>query len=356
MKRSYYSSYVSEFLQRDHYQIFGEITANDSFGAEDLQKNSWKQQIHILKRELSLFPEGRILFEYTIPRMGKRVDNILLYQGIIYLIEFKIGEHKFPNYAKDQVVDYALDLKYFHKESYNKLIVPILVSTEVQKHKRVISMMDGQILDLHCTNQFGIGEYIKDVSNKFKKVEIDPTAWEYSIYTPTPTIVEAARTLYQGHSVEFISRNDASAINLNKTTEAIHKIIDNSKKNNKKSICFITGVPGAGKTLAGLNIAVERQKFDIQDHAVFLSGNGPLVEVLQEALARDDVEKYKVRKKDALRKSKEFIQLIYHFRDEAISVKTPPIEKVVIFDEAQRAWDEPHLSRFMYQKKGKGTV
>ena len=179
MKRSYYSSYVSEFLQRDHYQIFGEITANDSFGAEDLQKNSWKQQIHILKLELSLFPEGRILFEYTIPRMGKRVDNILLYQGIIYLIEFKIGEHKFPNYAKDQVVDYALDLKYFHKESYNKLIVTILVSTEAQKHKRVISMMDGQILDLHCTNQFGIGEYIKDVSNKFKKVEIDPTAWEY---------------------------------------------------------------------------------------------------------------------------------------------------------------------------------
>lgn len=169
---------------------------------------------------------------------------------------------------------------------------------------------------------------------------------------PTPTIIEAAQALYMGHNVEDISRNDASAKNLNQTTKAINEIIDYSKDNNKKSICFITGVPGAGKTLAGLNIAIERQKVDEDEHAVFLSGNGPLVDVLQEALCRDDAKRNGNKKADAMRKAKEFIQIIHHFRDDAISVNSPPVERVTIFDEAQRAWDEPNLSDFMKRKKG----
>ena len=168
---------------------------------------------------------------------------------------------------------------------------------------------------------------------------------------PTPTIIEAAQALYLGHNVEDISRNDASAKNLNQTTKAINKIIDYSKANNRKSICFITGVPGAGKTLAGLNIAVERQKIAEDEHAVFLSGNGPLVDVLQEALARDDAKRNHISRKEASRKVKEFIQIIHHFRDDAISVDTPPVEKVAIFDEAQRAWDEQNLTDFMKKKK-----
>ena len=169
---------------------------------------------------------------------------------------------------------------------------------------------------------------------------------------PTPTIIEAAQVLYNGHNVKDISRNDASAINLNKTTEEINKIIDSSKANNRKSICFITGVPGAGKTLAGLNIAIERQKIDKGEHAVFLSGNGPLVDVLREALARDDVYRNKTTKKESLRKAEEFIQKIHHFRDDAISTNEAPFEKVVVFDEAQRAWDKENLKDFMGRKKG----
>ena len=169
---------------------------------------------------------------------------------------------------------------------------------------------------------------------------------------PTPTIIEAAQA-HMGHRVKDISRNDASAINLNQTTKAINEIIDYSKAHNRKSICFITGVPGAGKTLAGLNIAIERQKADENEHAVFLSGNGPLVDVLQEALARDDVKRNGTKKTEAMRKAKEFIQIIHHFRDDAISVDTPPIERATIFDEAQRAWDEPNLTKFMQEKKGK---
>ena len=160
--------------------------------------------------------------------------------------------------------------------------------------------------------------------------------------------------MYQGHSVREISRSDSGAENLTKTADAINKIIEKSKRNKTKSICFITGVPGAGKTLAGLNLANERHKFSEEEHAVFLSGNGPLVEVLQEALARNKVENSLdgIKKTIALRESKAFIQNIHHFRDDALENNTAPIEKVVVFDEAQRAWNQKQTSFFMQRKKG----
>jgi len=305
-----------------------------------------------LKRELSYFESGHILFEYTIPRIGNRVDNVFIYKGIIFLLEFKVGEKTYPNYAIEQVTDYALDLNSFHKESHNKLLVPILVSTEATEESQEIKEIRKNILETYCCNELNIHNYIQEIVENYNKYEFNPIEWVNSIYMPTPTIIEAAQVLYNGHNVKDISRNDASAINLNKTTEEINKIIDSSKANNRKSICFITGVPGAGKTLAGLNIAIERQKIDKVEHAVFLSGNGPLVDVLREALARDDVERNKTTKKESLRKAEEFIQKIYHFRDDAISTNEAPFEKVVIFDEAQRAWDKENLKDFMERKKG----
>ena len=352
MKRAYYSSNINEFIHKSEYEIFGEITSNDQFSAEDLQKNTWKKEIEILKRELSNFLDGHLLFEYTIPRIGNRIDNVVLYKGIVFLLEFKVGESTYPSYAIEQVIDYALDLSCFHKESHDKLLVPILICTNAQNIQMDISFMKENILNTYCCNEFGIDEYIKNVLDNFSRTEFDYYRWIYSIYMPTPTIIEAAQALYSGHNVEDISRNDASAKNLNQTTKAINEIIDYSKANNKKSICFITGVPGAGKTLAGLNIAIERQKVDEDEHAVFLSGNGPLVDVLQEALCRDDVKRNGIKKTVAMRKAKEFIQIIHHFRDDAISVDTPPAERVTIFDEAQRAWDELNLSDFMKRKKG----
>lgn len=352
MNRAYFSSSINNFLDKNEYEIFGEITVNDQFSSEDLQKNTWKKEIEILKRELSDFPEGHILFEYTIPRIGNRIDNVILYKGIVFLLEFKVGESTYPSYAIDQVTDYALDLSCFHKESRNKLLVPILVCTKANNTSNDVSIMKENILNVHCCNAFGICEYIKNICKKFNKNDFDYNQWIDSIYMPTPTIIEAAQALYMGHEVREISRSDANAKNLNQTTKAINDIIDYSKAHNKKSICFITGVPGAGKTLAGLNIAIERQKIDKDEHAVFLSGNGPLVKVLQEALCRDDIRRNGTKKSEAERKAKEFIQIIHHFRDDAISVDTPPIERVTVFDEAQRAWDEPSLSDFMKRKKG----
>lgn len=351
VKRSYYSNDIQSFLNQDNYSIFGEITTNDQFSAEDLQKNTWNREIEILKRELSQFLDGYIIFEYTIPRIGNRIDNIVIYKGIIFLLEFKVGEKKYPSYAIEQVTDYAFDLSCFHKESHNRLLVPILISTKAHSVKQEIRISKDNVLETICCNEYEIAKYITEVSLKFIQDEIIPDDWINSLYMPTPTIIEAAQALYLGHNVEDISRNDASAKNLNQTTKAINKIIDYSKAHNRKSICFITGVPGAGKTLAGLNIAVERQKTAEDEHAVFLSGNGPLVDVLQEALARDDAKRNHISRKEASRKVKEFIQIIHHFRDDAISVDTPPVEKVAIFDEAQRAWDEQNLTDFMKKKK-----
>lgn len=351
VKRSYYSNDIQSFLNQDNYSIFGEITTNDQFSAEDLQKNTWNREIEILKRELSQFLDGYIIFEYTIPRIGNRIDNIVIYKGIIFLLEFKVGEKKYPSYAIEQVTDYAFDLSCFHKESHNRLLVPILISTKAHSVKQEIRISKDNVLETICCNEYEIAKYITEVSLKFIQDGIIPNDWINSLYMPTPTIIEAAQALYLGHNVEDISRNDASAKNLNQTTKAINKIIDYSKAHNRKSICFITGVPGAGKTLAGLNIAVERQKIAEDEHAVFLSGNGPLVDVLQEALARDDAKRNNISRKEASRKVKEFIQIIHHFRDDAISVDTPPVEKVAIFDEAQRAWDEQNLTDFMKKKK-----
>lgn len=351
VKRSYYSNDIQSFLNQDNYSIFGEITTNDQFSAEDLQKNTWNREIEILKRELSQFLDGYIIFEYTIPRIGNRIDNIVIYKGIIFLLEFKVGEKKYPSYAIEQVTDYAFDLSCFHKESHDRLLVPILISTKAHSVKQEIRISKDNVLETICCNEYEIAKYITEVSLKFIQDEIIPNDWINSLYMPTPTIIEAAQALYLGHNVEDISRNDASAKNLNQTTKAINKIIDYSKAHNRKSICFITGVPGAGKTLAGLNIAVERQKIAEDEHAVFLSGNGPLVDVLQEALARDDAKRNYISRKEASRKVKEFIQIIHHFRDDAISVDTPPVEKVAIFDEAQRAWDEQNLTDFMKKKK-----
>jgi DUF2075 family protein len=355
MKRSYYSKPINQFFVDNPQTILGELVKNHEFNLEEQQRNAWIREITILKKELKNFSKGHILFEYSIPRMGRRVDIILIYSGIVFVIEFKVGDTEYPKHAIDQVLDYAIDLKNFQEGSHKIKLVPILISTNANEITNEYKQFnDGIFAPLLC-NSDNISRNIIELSNQYNNEhDIDPSAWENSLYKPTPTIIEAAQALYHGHSVKEISRSDSGAINLSKTAEAINKIIDISKRESTKSICFITGVPGAGKTLAGLNLANERHKFIDEEHAVFLSGNGPLVEVLQEALARNDVDNSlnNITKTNALKKAKSFIQNIHHFRDDALSVETPPIEKVVVFDEAQRAWTHKQTSAFMQKKKG----
>jgi hypothetical protein len=355
MGRAYYSKELAEFLTDDNDRILGELTNNHQFALEEQQRNAWTQQIEILKNELHSLDSAHIMFEYSIPRMGKRVDVILIYAGIVFVIEFKVHAKEYLRPDIDQCLDYSLDLKNFQEGSHNVQLVPILVSTEASNFNNTLEKFRDSVFTPLRANKNNLGDIIKDVSENFKAEPIDAIKWENSLYKPTPTIIEAAQALYQGHDVKEISRSDSGAINLVKTAEAINNIIEKSKTQKEKSICFVTGVPGAGKTLAGLNLANERHQFgDDEEHAVFLSGNGPLVAVLQEALARNNIENSteRITKGDALQKAKSFIQNIHHFRDDAISVDTAPIEKVVVFDEAQRAWNNDKTTSFMKIKKG----
>lgn len=351
--RSFYSSTFENFLAKSKNEIIGIIATNNGFDLNDLQKNTWLYEIGLLKDILPRFANnGKILFEYIIPRIGKRIDNVLIINNIIFLLEFKVGEKCYHNYAIDQVLDYALDLKNFHKESHNKLIVPVLVCSEASVKENQVSLFDDKIVAPLLCNKDNIYENILKIINSFIEESFDYSAWENSTYMPTPTIIEAAQALYSKHRVEDISRSDSGAYNLSMTTQKINDIIDYSKTNNRKSICFITGVPGAGKTLAGINIANERHKFEENEHAVFLSGNFPLVAVLQEALARDEKERTHITKSEALRRVSSFIQIIHHYRDAYIGNDDIPIEKVAIFDEAQRAWTKEQIANFMARKKG----
>jgi len=353
LPRAFYSESIMRFFSQSNEEILGILASNNSFELTDLQRNTWQEEIRILKSEISEFKDGWIIFEYTIPRMGKRIDAIIILRGIIFLLEFKVGSSSFDRSAVNQVIDYALDLKNFHSESSRRLLVPILVATKGKDKMLSYGLLKDGIYNPLLCNSNNIKAAIDFVLSKEKRINFEPLDWLNASYAPTPTIIEAAQALYKGHNVAEISRNDASAINLAKTSEAIKEIIEYSKLNRKKSICFITGVPGAGKTLAGLNIANERHNFHKNEHAVFLSGNQPLVNVLQEALARDESKRKGISKAEALSKAKAFIQIIHHFRDDAISTDEAPIEKVAIFDEAQRAWTKEQLEKFMAQKKGK---
>ena len=253
-------------------------------------------------------------------------------------------------------MDYALDLRNFQKESHNKLLVPIMVSMRASEVENVICERDHIIEPLSC-NARNIAQVIETVCSRYTEPAFDYIAWENSEYLPTPTIVEAAQALYRGHNVHDITRSDAGTENLTVTTDEINRIIEYSKTNHRKSICFVTGVPGAGKTLVGLNLAIQRSDALRGEHAVFLSGNFPLVTVLQEALARDKVEQERQRgnrvsKADALRSTSAFIQIIHKYRDSFVGNDHIPPERIAIFDEAQRAWTHDMIAKFMLTKKG----
>lgn len=358
MNSSYYSSSIKGLVDQSPETILGHLAKQNSFALEALQRNAWLAQISILQRELSGLASGWVAFEFAIPRMGKRADNIVLVGGVIFVLEFKVGTEQFDNAALDQVVDYALDLKNFHSGSHDRPIVPIVVATGAPDTAYSLIWADDKVAKPVLSNGVGLGKIIQDVSDQATiGAGIDILAWLGSGYKPTPTIIEAAQALYQGHKVGEITRSDAGAINLSQTAECIAQVIEDAKSNRQKAICFVTGVPGAGKTLAGLNLVTQRASAHEDEHAVFLSGNGPLVDVLREALARDEHAQSKltgstIRKTDAARKVKSFIQNIMHFRDDSLASETAPTERVAVFDEAQRAWDRDHLANFMSRKKG----
>ena len=359
MSRAYYSDSIKNFLKTDADAIIGKLSQGGSFAVEQTQVDAWRRQIEILLPILSKY-EGFIYFEYSVPRMGERIDVVLLMGAVIFVLEFKVGEKDFTSHALDQVCDYALDLKNFHETSHHCFIAPILIATKAKETHVVVAATpqnDKLLFPIKCTPRTLISA-MDSVLEFANGEDIKADEWEGGRYCPTPTIIEAAMALYRKHDVTEISRQDAGAKNLRQTTAAISDIIRVAKETSTKSICFVTGVPGAGKTLIGLNIATKHLDADSDMYSVFLSGNGPLVRILQEALARDKirrekVSKKRVSKKEALGEVKAFVQNVHHYRDEYLKDERPPVDHVALFDEAQRAWNLTQTANFMRRKKNR---
>lgn len=334
-----------------------------NFGLEEPQVYAWKEELEALRPIAQAFPDCTMAFEYMIPRMGKRVDVVLLIEGRVFILEFKAGESRYLSDAVNQVADYAFDLKNFHKESHERSIFPMLVCTMAPGIQNVVEEVEDSVFDVQKVNARNLLARVRETIDAASEPErpLDHEAWLVSQYSPTPTIIEAAQALYEGNEVEEISRNEAGLTNIAETTACINEIIAYSKAHSRKSICFITGVPGAGKTLVGLNLASQRRGEAENDDevAVFLSGNGPLIEVLQASLVEDqlrrqDEERARANYSEAVpaKKSKKriesevkaFVQGVHLFREELFRSEDAPAEHIAIFDEAQRAWDEAQLS------------
>ena len=384
MSRCLYNSSFEKFKNTDSNSLLGILCDNYHGEALTTTREAWKGEISIMKDVLSEFTgkDGIIVFEYDIPRLGKRIDVVLLLEGIIFCVEFKVGEYRILEADVDQVLDYALDLKNFHKFSQDHLIVPILVATNYRDTSTDIrmSVYDDKVVNPLVTGKAGVAKLITEVWKRFpNEPPVNPN-WIISPYAPTPTIIEAAKTLYENHSVENITRHEADKVSTDRTIAYILDVIQNSKANQKKSICFVTGVPGAGKTLVGLDVAIKQtyQGHDVpvkDEGAVYLSGNGPLVAVLTEALAQDNYKKCrnkgeKKKMTDSRREVSKSIQMIHRYRDNMLAkIKNPvengvleidlekavkmesagfgEVEHVAIFDEAQRSWTHKRLADYL---------
>jgi hypothetical protein len=352
---AYYVASVADFIAAHPDQILGTLTARSEFAVDPMQRNAWVAQVEVLKPALEGI-EGKIFLEFNVPRIGSRIDAVLISGPAIFVIEFKVGETSFKRDDLNQAWDYALDLKNFHKASHSAPIIPILVATgahssDIDFHKPHVDRVWPPV---RC-NADGLRHLISLGLELLSGDVVDSQAWGSAPYQPTPTIIEAAQTLYANHSVDAIARHDAGARNLRVTSQRIEELVDEARQYQRKMIIFVTGVPGAGKTLVGLNVAT-RKRDQASTHAVFLSGNGPLVKVLSEALTRDEVARLrkksdKTRKGVVAQKVKAFIQNVHHFRDDGLRETVPPNDHVVIFDEAQRAWNLEMTSDFMRRRK-----
>jgi schlafen family protein len=340
--------------------MFGRMARENPFDLTLAQRDAWLAQAEILQGVLAHY-RGALYLEFSIPRMGRRIDALVILGPVIFVLEFKIGEGTFHAHDVDQVVDYALDLHNFHEGSHEAYIAPVLICTNARqdRHRVPETCPLDRLFEVSLTSAGGLGTVIYRILRLVEAPDIQIDEWEESSYKPTPTIIEATLALYRGHSVSEISRSDAGTTNLSTTAGAVASIIAAAKARSQKAICFVTGVPGAGKTLVGLDAATKHINRTDELYSVFLSGNGPLVAILQEALARDKVHQEHlrgriVRKGAALSQVRAFIQNVHHFRDEClVDAEKAPVEHVAIFDEAQRAWNLKQTMDFMRRKKGR---
>lgn len=360
MQRAWYAADAKTFAAADPLAVLGALNAASPFPDEPTQKAAWQVEIAQLQPLAAALPDAHFFLEFSIPRMGRRADAIITIGGLIFVLEYKVGERDFPRHAIEQAHGYALDLKNFHVTSHDKAIVPLLIATEAPPQQLGLGFWAPDRVHAPIrVNPHDVLPTIRQMLATGDAPAFDATAWAAGEYRPTPSIIEAAEALYRGHDVTEISRSEAGAENLTRTAAAIEAVVERMKAQGGKAICFVTGVPGAGKTLAGLNIACGRLASEVGEDATFLSGNGPLVDVLCEALRRDArLRKAESKGRDlearylAERSPDKFVQNVRRFRDQYLDAAQIPSEHVVVFDEAQRAWNRDQTADFMRKKRG----
>jgi hypothetical protein len=359
MVQAWYAASGKDLATADPAAVLGALAARLPFPLEPAQRAAWQFEIDHLQTFGTANPDAHMFFEFAIPRMGRRADAVIVCAGLVFVLEYKVGARDFPRHAIEQAHGYALDLKSFHATSHDKRIIPLLVATSAPPQQIGFGFApDGVAVPVRLAAD-DVAPAIRQLAEASGGPAFDAVQWAAGAYRPTPTIVEAAQALFRGHKVAEISRSEAGAENLTRTADAIGRAIADAHHNRRKALCFVTGVPGAGKTLAGLNIACSRMGRGDGEDATFLSGNGPLVEVLREALKRD------LRRRDRApdpgdpearhlfgRSPDKFIQNVHHFRDQYAGNADVPSEHVVVFDEAQRAWNQQETARFMREKRG----
>jgi hypothetical protein len=352
-----YQRRLGEFDKTTAATVIGHLVANvAAAGHHELklaQVPAWQTAIEVMDvvaRTLIARHGGaaawELILEYEIPRRQKRPDVILLADDLIFVIEFKAGATGYAIADQWQALSYALDLYDFHLESHERTIIPILLSTEAPS--RVNPQVEGKgVCQVQFHNPTTLAEGIEAVyahCHQAERPPIEAARWVASGYRPSRTIIEAAERLYQQHDVREISH--ASARNLSGTTDCLLRAIQTAQRAHKRLCCFVTGVPGAGKTLAGLNAVHDPEvRREGRPPGVFLSGNGPLIKIVSEALARSQ-SGAAGDKNERIRRIRAFIQNVHAFLKEyATETTRVPPEHVVIFDEAQRAWNAAQMNK-----------
>ena len=345
--KAYYCNSIPGFIKDNSTSIIGQLVRH-SFEINKEQSDAWENQVRELQHRLEACGmEGDIIFEYDIVRLGKRIDVILLIRHMVFSLEFKNGKNIFTAQDAQQAEDYAIDIKNFHKESEDLYVCPILIATDAlpfSKPQSTGCYPDKQV-HLQRENIDTLIPKISSISEIYGDDGIlDFEKWFNSPYYPTPTIIAAAVEAYSSHNLSEIARSEAGQDNINDCEDKIYEVIDYAEKNKKKCVCFVTGVPGAGKTLVGLDVVAKNLDRGTGSLSVYLSGNGPLVEVLREALKRS-VKAKKQLNRETVAAINALIQSSYAFKQDNSSHNHPTAENILIFDEAQRVWNQEKMRR-----------
>ena len=342
---AWWSGSVRSFLDLDDATILGVLSHQQSRryrGNEPKQVWAWKAELPLLRDALRHVPDSdawRVLLEFDIPRLGGRLDAVLLSPHAIFAIEFKIGATRVDNAARAQLHGYALDLQDFHGGSRNRSILPILVATASSSGAVALPLFVGGAAAVMETNAADFAELLQQLGRLAATVAATlPVAvadWEAAPYAPVLNVIQAACRLYARHDVAEIASMRSDAFNLSLTANRIETILHGAEAERRHVILFVTGIPGAGKTLCGLNAAFTRTG------STFLTGNPSLVHVLRDALVRSAIDDG-AKRATAFHRIKTVIQPLPQFRDLYVRTGGLPPERVVVIDEAQRCWTGAH--------------